>query len=112
MLNYLQWRDGVDRIAMTQRQGISTPAATYEEVEKYQQPEPQHEIPVVTDDIAILTKQYGTLSPGMTIKIELNTACELLGRSRKRVDAFKTLAKRLADEFGVQLIIYSRKKRP
>ena len=112
MINYMQWRDGVDRSAMSQhQQEVSTPAATSEEVETHQQPEPtpQRATTPATDDIEILTQQYGELRSGMTIRLELNAACELLGRTRKRIDAFKTLAKRLKDEYGVQLIIYSQK---
>lgn len=113
MNNYMQWRDGVDRSAMShhQQDTVSTPAATSEEVETHQQPEPapQRMTTPATDDIEILTQQYGELRPGMTIRLELNAACELLGRTRKRIDAFKTLTKRLKDEFGVQLIIYSQK---
>jgi hypothetical protein len=40
--------------------------------------------------------------------MELGAACELLGRTRKRIDAFKLLQKRLK-EMGIQLIIYSQK---
>lgn len=113
MINYMQWRDGVDRSAMSQHQQdtVSTPAATSEEVETHQQPEPapQRTTTPVTDDIEILTQKFGELRSGMTIRLELNEACELLGRTRKRIDAFKTLAKRLKDEYGVQLIIYSQK---
>jgi hypothetical protein len=113
MINYMQWRDGVDRSAMSQHRqdAVFTPVATYEEVETHQQPEPapQRATTLATDDIEILTQQYGELRPGMTIRMELGAACELLGRTRKRIDAFKTLAKRLKDEYGVQLIIYSQK---
>ena len=112
MINYMQWRDGVDRSAMSQhQQEVSTPAATNEQVETHQQPEPapQRATTLATDDIEILTQQYGELKSGMTIRMELNAACELLGRTRKRIDAFRTLAKRLKDEYGVQLIIYSQK---
>ena len=109
---YMQWRDGVDRTAMFQHQQdtVSTPAATSEEVETHQQPEPapQRATTPATDDIEILTQKYGELRSGMTIRMELNAACELLGRTRKRIDAFKTLAKRLK-EMGIQLIIYSQK---
>lgn len=112
MESFLQWLQGEDRSTVSRhQQGISTPAATSEEVETHQQPEPapQRATTLATDDIEILTQQYGELRSGMTIRMELGAACELLGRTRKRIDAFKTLAKRLKDEFGVQLIIYSQK---
>lgn len=113
MESFLLWLQGEDRrtVSNHQQDTVSTPAATYEKVETHQQPEPapQRSTTLVADDIEILTQQYGNLTPGMTIRIELNEACELLGRTRKRIDAFKTLAKRLKDEYGVQLIIYSQK---
>ena len=113
METFVQWLQGEDRSAVSrhQQETVFTPAATSEEVETHQQPEPapQRATTLATDDIEILTQQYGELRSGMTIRIELGEACELLGRTRKRIDAFKTLAKRLKDEFGVQLIIYSQK---
>ena len=113
MESFLQWLQGEDRstVSRHQQDAVFTPVATSEEVETHQQPEPapQRTTTLATDDIEILTQQYGELRPGMTIRMELNAACELLGRTRKRIDAFKTLAKRLKDEYGVQLIIYSQK---
>ena len=113
METFVQWLQGEDRTTVSRHQQdtVFTPAATYEEVETHQKPEPapQRATTPATDDIEILTQQYGELRSGMTIRMELNAACELLGRTRKRIDAFKTLAKRLKDEFGVQLIIYSQK---
>lgn len=113
METFVQWLQGEDRTTVSRHQQdtFSTPAATSEEVETHQQPEPapQRATTLATDDIEILTQKYGELRSGMTIRLELNNACELLGRTRKRTDAFKTLAKRLKDEFGVQLIIYSQK---
>lgn len=111
MESFLQWLQGEDRSTVSRhQQGISTPAATSEEVETHQQPEPapQRATTPATDDIEILTQQYGELRPGMTIRMELGAACELLGRTRKRIDAFKLLQKRLK-EMGIQLIIYSQK---
>jgi len=113
MESFLQWLQGEDRSTVSRHQQdfVPTPAATSEEVETHQQPEPapQRATTLATDDIEILTQQYGELRSGMTIRMELGAACELLGRTRKRIDAFKTLTKRLKDEFGVQLIIYSQK---
>ena len=113
MESFLQWLQGEDRstVSRHQQDAVFTPVATYEEVETHQQPEPapQRATTLATDDIEILTQKYGELRSGMTIRMELNEACELLGRTRKRIDAFKTLAKRLKEEFGVQLIIYSQK---
>lgn len=113
METFVQWLQGEDRTTVSRHQQdiVSTPAATYDEVETHQQPAPAPQMTTApaTDDIEILTQKYGELRSGMTIRLELNLACELLGRTRKRTDAFKTLAKRLKDEYGVQLIIYSQK---
>jgi hypothetical protein len=113
METFVQWLQGEDRrtVSPHQQDFVPTPAATSEEVETHQQPEPapQRATTPATDDIEILTQKFGELRSGMTIRMELNEACELLGRTRKRIDAFKTLAKRLKDEYGVQLIIYSQK---
>lgn len=112
METFVQWLQGEDRTTVSRHQqdAVFTPVATYEEVETHQQPEPapQRATTPATDDIEILTQQYGELRPGMTIRMELNAACELLGRTRKRIDAFKLLQKRLK-EMGIQLIIYSQK---
>ena len=111
METFVQWLQGEDRSTVSRhQQEVSTPAATSEEVETHQQPEPapQRATTPATDDIEILTQKFGELRSGMTIRMELGAACELLGRTRKRIDAFKLLQKRLK-EMGIQLIIYSQK---
>ena len=98
MYNYLFWLQGEDRRAVSnhQQENNVSPVAKEEKRE-------------TNDDIEILKEKYGTLVSGMTIKMELQEACTLLGRTRKRVDAFKSLQKLLKDDYGVELIITSRK---
>ena len=111
METFVQWLQGEDRSAVNHhRQEIVSPDATTELKETPQPETPQRSRTLATDDdLVILKQEYGELTPGLTIRLELNNACELLGRTRRRVDAFKLLQKRLKDEYGVQLIIYSRK---
>jgi hypothetical protein len=112
MESFLQWLQGEDRstVSRHQQDTVSTPAATSEEVETTQPAEASMRgTSLAVDDIDVLTQRYGSLVPGMTIRIELNEACNLLGRTRRRVDAFNRLAKRLKDDYDVELKIYSQK---
>ncbi len=63
----------------------------------------------VANDIKVLTDRYGSLIPAKLITIDLDTACELLGRDRHRVDAFSKLQRYLYQEYQVTLKITSRK---
>ena len=112
MTQYVLWRDGVDRIAMAQHQqdSVSVPAAKEEaETAKSFVEAPKEAVTKAGNDIDILTQKYGELRSGLTIRLELNEACALLGRTRKRIDAFARLQKTLQEDYGVQLIVYSRK---
>lgn len=60
-------------------------------------------------DLNILAERYGELKPGKEIMIELGAAAKMLGRKRVRLDAFAALTKKLQNEFGVDLKIYSRR---
>lgn len=60
-------------------------------------------------DIQVLTEKYGELCPAKEIVIDLDTACELLGRDRHRVDAFTRLQRYLFQQYQVNLRITSRK---
>lgn len=60
-------------------------------------------------DLIILADKYGELVAGKVITIELNEAARLLGRKRIRLDAFSGLIKKLHNEYGVELKIYSRR---
>ena len=60
-------------------------------------------------DLNILAERYGELVPGKEIMIELGTAARMIGRKRVRLDAFAALTKKLQNEYGVVLKIYSRR---
>ena len=60
-------------------------------------------------DLNILAERYGELKPGKEIMIELGEAAKMLGRKRVRLDAFNGLIKKLHNEYGVELKIYSRR---
>lgn len=95
---FIQWLQGVDRsiVSPHQQVPVSTPVA-------------KDKVEAPLDDIEILTRRYGELRPGMTISLELNEACTLLARTRRRTDAFRVLQKKLEEVYGVQLVIYSLK---
>ena len=60
-------------------------------------------------DLNILAEKYGELVPGKEIMIELGEAAKMLGRTRVKLDAFSGLIKKLHNEYGVELKIYSRR---
>ena len=60
-------------------------------------------------DLNILAEKYGELVAGKEIMIELGAAAEMLGRKRVRLDAFAALTKKLKNDYGVALKIYSRR---
>lgn len=60
-------------------------------------------------DLNILAERFGELKLGKVITIELNEAARLLGRKRVRLDAFSGLIKKLHNDYGVELMIYSRR---
>ena len=60
-------------------------------------------------DLNILAEKYGELKQGKEIMIELGAAARMLGRKRVRLDAFAALTKKLQNEYGVDLKIYSRR---
>lgn len=113
METFVQWLNGEDRSTVSRHQQeniVSSPAATFGQEETTQPAEASMRgTSLAVDDIDVLTQRYGSLVPGMTIRIELNEACDLLGRTRRRVDAFNRLAKRLKDDYDVELKIYSQK---
>ena len=63
------------------------------------------------DDVAALSEYSGLpeLTAGMTIKMSLQEALDVLPRKRKRVDSYKPLIQFLKDEVGVNLNITSQK---
>lgn len=62
-------------------------------------------------DVEALCEYTGLqeLAPGMTIRMSLREALQLMPRKRRRVDAFKPLVECLRDEMNVLLIIHSQK---
>lgn len=66
---------------------------------------------IVDPDIEALEKRFGELYQGMTITLDIASACELLHKERRRSDTFRVLQKKLASEYGVALRITSRKSR-
>ena len=111
MKDFMYWLQGEDRRTVSShQQGVSVPAAKEkEETAKSFVEAPKEAVTKAGNDIDILSQKYGELRSGLTIRLELNEACALLGRTRKRIDAFARLQKTLQEDYGVQLILYSRK---
>ena len=64
------------------------------------------------EDIAALENYIGRkLESGLCIKVDLSELLTVIPRNRKRTDAYKTLVKFLKDEFGIDLIINSKKQK-
>ena len=61
-------------------------------------------------DIDRLEKQYGELSEGKIIQTTLQELLVAVPRHRARTDAYDSLVKKLQNQYGVKLIITSRKK--
>lgn len=63
-------------------------------------------------DIEALETYIGRkLESGLCIKVDLSELLTVIPRDRKRTDAYNTLVKFLKDEFGIDLIINSKKQR-
>lgn len=63
---------------------------------------------MTTDEILILEGIYGDLNE-RAIEVELSALLEILPRTRRRIDAYNGLVKRLKAERNCELIIKSRK---
>lgn len=61
-------------------------------------------------DIQRLEKRYGDLHEGKVIQTTLQQILTVVPRHRARTDAYDSLVKKLESEYGVKLIITSRKK--
>lgn len=61
-------------------------------------------------DIQRLERKYGDLHEGMIIETTLQEILAVVPRHRARTDAYDSLVKKLQKEYGVKLIITSRKK--
>ena len=63
-------------------------------------------------DIEALETYIGRkLESGLCIKVDLSELLTVIPRERKRTAAYKTLVKFLKDEFGIDLIINSKKQK-
>ena len=51
------------------------------------------------------------LESGLCIKVDLSELLTVIPRERKRTDAYTTLVQYLKDEFGIDLIINSKKQK-
>lgn len=64
------------------------------------------------EDIKALETYIGRkLESGLCIKVDLSELLTVIPRARKRTDAYNTLVKFLKDEFGIDLIINSKKQK-
>ena len=61
-------------------------------------------------DIERLEKRYGELTEGKVIQTTLQELLIAVPRHRARTDAYDSLVKKLERDYGVKLIITSRKK--
>ena len=59
-------------------------------------------------DIKRLESEYGPLTDGMSITVQLKDLLSLIPKKRRRIDAYRMLARELANR-GVTLKIISRK---
>lgn len=64
----------------------------------------------IISDIERLEKRYGKLSEGKVIETTLQDILTAVPRKRARSDAYDSLVKKLKRDYGVKLIITSRKK--
>lgn len=63
-------------------------------------------------DIEALETYIGRkFESGLCIKVDLSELLTVIPRERKRTDAYKTLVQYLKDEFGIDLIINSKKQK-
>lgn len=60
-------------------------------------------------DIQRLERQYGELHEGKIIDTTLQEILAVIPKKRARTDAYDSLVKKLESEYGVKLIITSRK---
>lgn len=63
-------------------------------------------------DIEALENYTGSkLESGLCIRVDLSELLTVIPRERKRTDAYNTLVQYLRDEFGIDLIINSKKQK-
>jgi hypothetical protein len=75
------------------------------------EPEP---IPEMIDDvdpeITLLAREYGPLTNGVKIELSLQAALKIFPRQRKRSDAYKSLIKKVKEQFNAELTIGTKRK--
>lgn len=64
------------------------------------------------EDIEALENYIGRkLESGLCIRVDLSELLTVIPRERKRTDAYNTFVQYLKGEFGIDLIIYSKKQK-
>ena len=75
---------------------------------------PTKPVPEMKDDIdpeiLLLAKTYGPLTNGVKIELSLQEALQLFPRQRKRSDAYKSLIKKVKEQFNAELTIGTKRK--
>ena len=61
----------------------------------------------IDPELDILEKEFGSLTAGETIEIDLHQLLDLIPRDRRKADAYKGLKSKLS-KLGVEFIIMSR----
>lgn len=61
----------------------------------------------IDSELDILEKEFGSLTEGRTIEIDLHRLLDLIPRDRRKADAYKGLKSKLS-KLGVEFIITSR----
>jgi len=58
-------------------------------------------------EIQTLQESYGEMTPGKTIEVTLRELLAIIPRQRKKRDAYKSLVRRLREQYGVSLLFKS-----
>jgi len=70
--------------------------------------EPKDEVvqeePKADPEIQKLQESYGEMTPGKTIEFTLRELLSIIPRQRKKRDAYKSLVRRLREQYGVSLL--------
>lgn len=61
------------------------------------------------DEIEVLARYCGGLAKGKVVRIGLHEILDIIPRKRRKADAYYALKKQLRDEYGVELVIESRR---
>ena len=98
---------GMEQISVSNRLETAVPSVSVKKDSNRTIPEKYKK------DIAALQEKYGSLSSlaGLSINLTLKEVLEIMPRNRRRVDAYEGLKNYLKREYGIELIIKSRKTR-